>query len=221
MGQADVWVNGTAVDAPHRPGWSPVNSLFGAHRIAAQPIQAVPQQVLRSEPRFQRLPSRVCHARPLPRRVPVPAEAEQELRAEYRDLDDLLRESDFVSLHTNLTPQTRHLINATRLALMKPTAVLVNTSRGPVMDEQALVHALQEGQIFAAGLDVFEHEPGVHPGLLACHNAVLIPHLGSATVQTRLAMANLAADNLLAGLEDRHPPALLNPEAWQQRAPKG
>ena len=150
-----------------------------------------------------------------------PAEVEQELGAEYRDLDDLLRESDFVSLHVSLTPQTRHLINAVRLALMKPTAVLVNTARGPVIDEQALAQALQQGQIFAAGLDVFEREPDVHPDLLACENAVLIPHLGSATVQTRLAMANLAVDNLLAGLEDRHPPALLNPQAWEHRTPPG
>jgi glyoxylate reductase len=150
-----------------------------------------------------------------------PAEVEQELGAEYRDLEDLLRESDFVSLHTNLTPQTRHLINAGRLALMKPTAVLVNTSCGPVIDEQALAQALRQGQIFAAGLDVFEREPDVHPGLLACHNAVLIPHLGSATVKTRLAMADLAADNLLAGLEDRHPPTLLNPQAWVQRTSRG
>ena len=132
-----------------------------------------------------------------------PAEVEQELAAEYRDLEDLLRESDFVSVHTSLTPRTRHLINAARLALMKPTAVLINTSRGPVIDEQALLaQALQQGQIFAAGLDVFEREPQVHPGLLACENAVLIPHLGSATVTTRLAMANLAVDNLLAGLEE-------------------
>jgi len=142
-----------------------------------------------------------------------PAEVEHELGAEYRDLEDLLRESDFVSLHTSLTPQTRHLINAARLALMKPTAVLVNTSRGPVIDEQALARALQQGQIFAAGLDVFEREPQVHPALLACDNAVLIPHLGSATVTTRLAMADLAAGNLLAALEDRRPPALLNPQA--------
>ena len=96
---------------------------------------------------------------------------------------------------------------------MKPTAVLVNTSRGPVIDEQALARALQQGQIFAAGLDVFEREPQVHPALLACDNAVLIPHLGSATVTTRLAMADLAAGNLLAALEDRRPPALLNPQA--------
>ena len=150
-----------------------------------------------------------------------PAEFEQELGAEYRDLEDLLRESDFVSLHTNLTPQTRHLINAERLAIMKPTAVLVNTSRGPVIDEEALAQALRQGQIFAAGLDVFEREPDVHPGLLGCENAVLIPHLGSATVQTRLAMANLAVDNLFAALEDMRPPTLLNPEVWEQRVPIG
>jgi glyoxylate reductase len=150
-----------------------------------------------------------------------PTEVEQELAAEYRDLEDLLRESDFVSVHASLTPQTRHLINAARLAIMKPTAVLVNTSRGPVIDEQALARALTQGQIFAAGLDVFEREPDVHPGLLACENAVLIPHLGSATVTTRLAMANLAADNLLAALVDRRPPALLNPEAWQERTSPG
>jgi glyoxylate reductase len=143
------------------------------------------------------------------------AEVEQELAAEYRDLPDLLGEADFVSLHTNLTPDTRHLINAERLAIMKPTAVLVNTSRGPVVDEQALADALRDGQIFAAGLDVFEREPVVHPDLLKCENAVLIPHLGSATVQTRLDMGNLAADNLLAGLAGRRPPTLLDPDAWR------
>jgi glyoxylate reductase len=146
-----------------------------------------------------------------------PAEVAAELGAEYRDLEDLLRESDFVSLHTNLTPQTRHMINAERLAIMKPSAVLVNTSRGPVIDEEALAQALKEGQIFAAGLDVFEREPSVHPALLACENAVLIPHLGSATVETRLAMANLAVDNLFAALENQRPPTLLNPEAWERR----
>ncbi|HEV2372100.1 MAG TPA: D-glycerate dehydrogenase [Streptosporangiaceae bacterium] len=147
-----------------------------------------------------------------------PAAVEQEVAAEYRSLDDLLRESDFVSLHTNLTPDTRHLINAERLAIMKPTAVLVNTSRGPVIDEAALAQALHEGQIFAAGIDVFEHEPTVNPDLLTCENAVLIPHLGSGTVQTRLAMANLAVDNLFAGLDNERPPTLLNPGLWEQRA---
>jgi len=147
-----------------------------------------------------------------------PADVEEDLGAEYRDLDDLLREADFVSLHTNLTPQTRHLINAERLAIMKPTAVIVNTSRGPVIDEEALAQALAHGRIFAAGLDVFEREPIVHPGLLDCENAVIIPHLGSATVQTRLAMANLAADNLLAALDGERPPTLLNPEVWERQA---
>jgi glyoxylate reductase len=146
----------------------------------------------------------------------VPAAAEQELGAQYRDLADLLREADFVSLHTSLSAQTRHLINADRLAMMKPTAVLVNTSRGPVVDEQALAGALREGRIFAAGIDVFEREPEVHPDLLACENALLVPHLASATVQTRLAMANLAADNLLAALNGQQPPTLLNPQALPQ-----
>lgn len=141
-------------------------------------------------------------------------EVDAEFDAEYRDLDDLLAEADFVSLHTNLTPQTRHLINHERLALMKPTAVLVNTSRGPVIDEEALARALHAGQIFAAGLDVFEREPEVHPDLLTCDNAVLIPHLGSATVQTRLDMANLAVDNLFAALDGSRPPTPLNPQVW-------
>ena len=148
-----------------------------------------------------------------------PAEVVQELEADYRGLDDLLRESDFVSLHTNLTEETRHLINAERLAAMKPTAVLVNTSRGPVVDERALAAALRDGQIFAAGIDVFEREPEVHPDLLACENAVLVPHLASATVDTRLAMANLAADNLFAALDGHRPPTLLNPQLWNQQHP--
>jgi glyoxylate reductase len=146
-------------------------------------------------------------------------EIEQELNAEYRDLDDLLRESDFVSLHTNLTPETRHLINEARLRAMKPTAVIVNTSRGPVIDEEALAKALREGEIFGAGLDVFEKEPEVHPDLLALESAVVIPHLGSATVDTRRDMGMLAVDNVFAALEGRRPPTLLNPEVWERRQP--
>jgi glyoxylate reductase len=146
-----------------------------------------------------------------------PRELEVELDAEYRELDDLLEEADFITLHTNLSPETRHLINAERLRRMKPTAVLVNTSRGPVIDEAALAEALQEGQIFAAGLDVFENEPVVHPGLLKAEKAVIIPHLGSATVETRHAMGMLAAENLVAALEGRKPPTLVNPDVWERR----
>jgi glyoxylate reductase len=145
-----------------------------------------------------------------------PAELERELGVEYRELEDLLAEADFVSLHVNLSPETRHLINRERLQRMKPTAVLVNTSRGPVIDEEALAAALRDGEIFAAGLDVFEREPEVHPDLLEQENAVVIPHLGSATVDTRLAMGMLAVDNLFAALEGHRPPTLIDPDAWEK-----
>jgi glyoxylate reductase len=145
-----------------------------------------------------------------------PPSVERGLGAEFRELDDLLAEADLVTMHTNLSEETHHLINAERLARMKPTAVLVNTSRGPVIDEAALARALKEGQIFAAGLDVFEKEPEVHPDLLELENVVVIPHLGSATVDTRIAMGMLAAENLISALEGRQPPTLLNPEVWDQ-----
>jgi glyoxylate reductase len=121
-----------------------------------------------------------------------------QLGATRLDLEELLATSDVVSLHTPLTPQTHHLIGARELGLMKPTATLVNTARGAVVDEAALVEALREGQIAGAGLDVFEDEPNVHPGLLELQNAVLVPHIGSATVETRAAMAELAARNAVA-----------------------
>lgn len=146
-----------------------------------------------------------------------PPELERELGAEYRDLDALLAEADFVSLHVNLSPETHHLIAEERLRRMKPTAVLVNTSRGPVVDEAALAKALRDGEIFAAGLDVFEREPEVHPDLLELENVVVIPHLGSATVDTRLAMGMLAVENLIAALEGRRPPTLIDPQAWDRR----
>ena len=147
-----------------------------------------------------------------------PPEVERGLRAEFRELDDLLAEADLLTLHTNLSEETHHLINAERLASMKPTAVIVNTSRGPVIDEAALAQALKEGQIFAAGLDVFEKEPEVHPDLLELENVVIIPHLGSATVDTRIAMGMLAAENLIAALEGRQPPTLLNPGVWELKS---
>src|SRR5215204_7406705 len=132
-------------------------------------------------------------------------EAERELGARYLDLDDLLRESDFVSIHTPLTDETRHLIGERELGLMQQTAVLVNTSRGPVVDEAALADVLQDGRIFAAGLDVYEEEPKVHPRLLELENVVLAPHIGSATIETRDKMATLAAENLAAVLRSEEP----------------
>jgi glyoxylate reductase len=146
------------------------------------------------------------------------SEVEQVLNAEYRELDELLAEADFISVHVALTSETRHLFGPEQFRKMKPTAVLVNTSRGPVIDEAALVAALRGGELFAAGLDVFENEPEVHPGLPEADNAVIIPHLGSATVETRDAMGMLAVENLTAALEGRRPPALLNPDVWKAEA---
>ena len=130
----------------------------------------------------------------------------------------MLDQADFVSIHVNLTPETRHLFDAAAFKRMKPTAVLVNTSRGPVVDESALADALGSGEIFAAGLDVFEQEPQVTERLLDLENVVVIPHLGSATVDTRDAMGNLAVDNIFAALEGRRPSTLLNEEALQHKA---
>jgi glyoxylate reductase len=138
---------------------------------------------------------------------------EAALGVAWRELDQLLAEADFVSIHTGLSPATRHLLGPERLARMKPTAVLVNTARGPIVDEAALAEALRAGQLGAAGLDVFEREPEVHPALLELDNVTIVPHLGTATLETRVAMGMLAAENLLAALEGRRPPNLLNPEA--------
>jgi glyoxylate reductase len=135
-------------------------------------------------------------------------------------LDQLLREADVITLHTPLMESTHHLIDERALQAMKRTAILVNTSRGPVIDEPALVHALQEGWIAGAGLDVYESEPELAPGLAECANAVLSPHLGSATVQTRAAMAELCASNALDALAGRIPRRCVNPAAWERGAPE-
>jgi glyoxylate reductase len=143
---------------------------------------------------------------------------EKSLGIEYRPIDDLLKESDFVSIHTPLTPDTRHLINAEKLKLMKPMAILINTARGAIIDEQALAKALKEHQIAGAGLDVYEKEP-IDPKnpLLILDNVVLVPHMGSATTQTRSAMSELAARNLLAVLRGTPPPSWLNAEVEKIR----
>ena len=137
-------------------------------------------------------------------------EAEEELGASYLELDELLETADFITLHTPLTDETRHLIDAPALERMKPEAVLVNTSRGPVVDEAALADALAEGRIFAAGLDVYEEEPKVHPKLLELENVVLAPHIGSGSIETRGKMAVLAAENLAAVLRGEQPKTLVS-----------
>jgi glyoxylate reductase len=139
---------------------------------------------------------------------------ERELGAQYVDRATLLCEADFLSLHVPLTPETHHLIGARELSLMKPSAFLINTARGKVVDEEALVAALKSRAIAGAGLDVFEHEPALHPELVKLDNVVLLPHVGSATAATRLKMALLAAENLLAALEGRRPPSIVNPEVY-------
>ncbi|GGS40610.1 2-hydroxyacid dehydrogenase [Actinokineospora fastidiosa] len=145
---------------------------------------------------------------------PLPPEVAEPLGATWRSFDDLLAESDVVSVHCPLTPDTRHLFGAEAFARMKSSAVLVNTSRGPVVDELALAQALRAGEIFAAGLDVFEREPEVEAELLDLDSVTLLPHLGSATVGTREAMGLLAVQNLAAGLAGSRPRNLLNPEAF-------
>jgi len=137
---------------------------------------------------------------------------EKELGARFVDKKTLLAESDFVTLHVSLGPQTTHYISTAELALMKPTAILINASRGPVVDEKALVQALRDGKIAGAGLDVYEREPEVEPALLKMKNVVLVPHIASASRETRLRMATMAAENLVAGLTGKRPPNLVNEE---------
>lgn len=140
---------------------------------------------------------------------------EQAVGAERVELDALLAEADFVCVHVDLNESTRHLIGTRELGLMKPSAYLVNTSRGPVVDEAALVAALEAGEIAGAGLDVFEEEPALAPGLAELPNVVIPPHLGSATIGTRTRMATLAATNLVARLRGERPPNIVNPEVLQ------
>ena len=134
---------------------------------------------------------------------------EKEFSAIYLPLNDLLKQSDFVSIHVPLLPATHHLINAEKLKLMKPTAYLINTSRGPIVDEAALAYALKNKVICGAALDVFEFEPKITPELLKLDNVILTPHIASATEETRSKMSTLAAENIIEALEGRTPPSIL------------
>jgi len=150
-----------------------------------------------------------------PRRLP--AEDETALALRWVPFDEIFAESDFVSVHVALTPRTRHLIGARELALMKRSAYLINTARGSIVDEPALIHALEEGRIAGAGLDVYENEPNIDPALRAMPKVVLTPHMGSAVGSLREAMANLAVDNVLAIAAGREAPNCWNPEIYTQR----
>ena len=149
-----------------------------------------------------------------PRRL-APAE-EAKLGAGHRGFEDLLREADFVSLHPQLSPETRHLMSDRQFALMKPSAFVINTSRGPVIDEAALVRALKEKRLAGAGLDVYEHEPEVSPELLNMPNVVLSPHLGSAVFELREGMAHVVVDNIIALIEGRPPVSCFNPQVLKK-----
>ncbi len=148
-------------------------------------------------------------------RTRLAPELERELNAEHVTIQRLLTESDFISIHVPLSDLTRHLIGERELRMMKSEAILVNTARGPIVDEPALARALREKWITAAGLDVFEREPEVHPDLLACQNAVLAPHVGSASVATRTKMTVMASENALAALAGQRPPNLINSASWE------
>jgi glyoxylate reductase len=143
---------------------------------------------------------------------PLPPDAEQQLGATRVDLGRLLAESDFVSVHVPLTEETHHLLSTAQFGQMKPSAILINTSRGPVIDEAALVEALKAKKIAGAGLDVYEREPSVHPGLIPMSNVILAPHIASATTRTRSEMSAMAARNMATAIRGGRPPNLLNPE---------
>ncbi len=130
----------------------------------------------------------------------------------YMPMDDVLKQADFVSIHTPYMPSTHHLISTRELSLMKPTAMLINTARGPIVDEKALVKALQSRTIAGAGLDVFENEPAVEPELMTMENVVITPHIASASLKTRTLMATMASDNIVAHFHGQRPPNIVNPE---------
>ncbi|UCG29159.1 MAG: D-glycerate dehydrogenase [candidate division WOR-3 bacterium] len=145
----------------------------------------------------------------------LPLDVENEVGAEYRELKELLTESDYVSIHAPLNEYTQHLISVPELKIMKKTAYLINAARGPIVDEEALVTALKNRDIAGCALDVYENEPAVTPDLIKMPNAVLVPHLGSASVETRTKMALMVAHNLIAVLIDKkHPPNVVNPEIY-------
>jgi glyoxylate reductase len=186
------------------PGWTPYSQLgleVTGRTLGLVGMGQIGEKVARRARGFE---MKVLYHQ----RTPLLPEKERALGVSYCSFAALLRESDIISLHTPLTPQTHHLINAETLRLIRPTSVLINTARGPVVDEAALVEALREKKLYGAGLDVFEQEPLVHPSLISLPNVVLTAHIGSATEVTRNRMGDLAIENLLSILQGKSP---LNP----------
>ncbi len=179
--------------------WGKTLGIIGAGRIG----QAVAKRAIGFEMRT------LYH-----NRNRLPNTIEQEYNMEYVDLDTLLKESDYVSLHCPLTSETKHLIGQKELEKMKPTSILINTARGPVVDEVALVAALKKRIIYGAGLDVFEDEPALKPGLAELSNVVLAPHIASAAVETRSKMVEMVVDNVLTALEGKRPQNLVNSKIY-------
>jgi glyoxylate reductase len=144
--------------------------------------------------------------------------AEKEFEAEFVEFDELVATSDFISIHVPLTEKTKHMFSTQEFKKMKHTAILINTARGPVVDEAALVEAIKHGRIRGAALDVFEEEPSIHPELINLkENVVLTPHIGSASIETRLRMAKMAARNMVEGLKGNRPPNLVNEDVNPHR----
>lgn len=189
-------------------GWEPLQLLGAGVSGATLGLVGLGRIGRAVVPRAQAFGMRVLYWN----RTRLQPAAESELGIQYAPLPDVLRRSRFVSLHVASTPETRHLIGPEELDLIGPSGYLVNAARGEVVNERALVAALQEGRLAGAGLDVFEDEPALAPGLADCSNAVLTPHLGSSTVETRAAMGNLAVYNLLAVLAGGPPKHAVNPE---------
>jgi glyoxylate reductase len=144
------------------------------------------------------------------------AEEEATYNVTYMPIDDVLKQADFISIHTPYMPSTHHLISERELSLMKPSAILINTARGPIVDEKALVKALQSGKIAGAGLDVFENEPAVEPELMTMENVVITPHIASASLKTRTLMATMASDNIVTHFSGQRPPNIVNPEVLER-----
>lgn len=191
-------------------GWGPLQFLGGDVTGATLGLIGLGRIGKAMVPRARGFDMRVLYWN----RTRLSEEEESQLGVTYCPMDDVLRQSDFVSIHVALNGETTHLIGEAELSLMKSTACIINTARGPVIDEKALVKALTDGSISSAGLDVYENEPVLEPGLYDLPNAVLAPHLGSGTIGTRTKMGNMAVENCLAACHGKRPPNLVNPEIF-------